>query len=345
MKVFDIVNETRYRVREFPGFVWDDATEMLTRPDGTTVKAASADDARRAARTWNARTARLQSPNAKWRNFKRSANNPALKLENMDNAFAKWSTRLQRIPGIGKIRWIFLLNDLFGDMAGIATAIIEEENERAEAAGEEFDTVEVTSLISAAIWTHLKEVFPAIARSAAVFITTIWASTKILSRVINSIMWVVRGFGLATGPGAPIVWLGTFAAQIGLSWFMTTDYGKQKMRDAWIWTLEALLPGVIGLAASIAVKAGFESAEGLSDAARAASETIADTLKTQMESQAETILNGMDEFGGEVSEDDVQDMPQEIQDRLNQQEQPDAAPTPAAAANQSFKDIVGAGTW
>lgn len=343
MKVFDIVNETRYRVRDLPGFVWDDATEMLTRPDGTTVKATSADDARRAARTWNARTARLQSRSARWRNFKRSADNPALKLENMDNAFAKWSTRLQRIPGIGKIKWIFLLNDLFGDMAGIATAIIEEENERAEAAGEEFDTVEVTSLISAAIWTHLKEVFPAIARSAAVFITTIWASTKLLSGIINSIMWVVRGYGLATGPGAPLVWLGTFAAQMGLSWFMTTDYGKQKTRDGWIYLIETLIPGVMGLALSAAVKVGFESAEGLSVAVRAAGETVADTLRTQGESQAKTILNGMDEFGGGVSEDDVQDMPQEIQDRLNQQEEPDAAPTPAA--NQSFKDIVGAGTW
>ena len=343
MKVYDIITETTFRMREYPGFSWDDQTNMLTRPDGSQVRANNRNAAIRQASNWSDRTSRNRR--AAIEKFKRNANsNRVTKLENVKGRLPRLGIRfLGMISGaVGrKLPWLILLEDLLDDFYAIARFHIEEEQQRAEESGEEFNTTQVTAEIAGTISAHLWDVGPVLFRDAAAFAATLWASARIAKRVINAVMWIIRGFGLSTGPGAIVVAGGTALIQFGLGWYITTDSGKQWMRDMWIWILESIFPSIIGGVAELAVTAGFETAEGIGDAAAAASEYAGDALKTRMESQAETILQGMSEFG--AAPEDVPEIPADAEDDETDSGSGTATPTPAPT--QSFRSIVGSGTW
>lgn len=341
MKVYDIVNETVFRMSAYPGFSWDDKTNTLTRPDGTTIQANNAAAARRQASNWSRRTSR--NVRAALTNYRRNANSQRLQLDDVKGTMPKLVVGfLKKLSGIfgRSVPWILLLEDLLDDFYGIVVSEIEAEQQRVEQEGGEFDTTAVTSRCMGMISAHFIQAGPAIFRQVASQAAALYVNAKIAKRVISAIMWIIRGFGLSTGPGAIIVAGGTALVQIGLGWYITTDSGKQWIREAWVWVMETALPILIGGMAELAIMAGFETAEGLGDAAISASESAADLLKTNMERQAEAILAGMDEFGAEPSE--VPELPDSAEDG-DDSEQPDR--TPAPVTNRSFRDIVGSGTW
>lgn len=345
MRVNQIVSEARWIGKdEFLGFVWDTDSNMLTRPDGSTVRAPDQESARRSATTWNRRNARVSSSSG-WRNWKRRANRAgrfdSLPLDKIDGWFAKFVNRLSRFPFIAKAPWIIMITSIFWDFFSITMYHLEQAKE-AEERGEDYDTA---SLISAQIWEHGKAVLPAMIRQAVVWWATIALVKRYMSRIINVIMWTVRGAGLAFGPGAPFVWIGSFATQVGLSIFMATDYGQEKMRQAWIFFLETFLPFFIGAIANTAVSLGLEEAGAVGDTVNSGLDTLADGLKTRMESEAESIIAGMSEFGNELTIDNPEDIPPELRNQAPGAATPSSNAAPQPAPTQSFRSIAGSGTW
>jgi len=124
--------------------------------------------------------------------------------------------------------------------------------------------------------------------------------------IVSKLMWAMRIGSLATGPGAIVAWTLTFIIEGGMWAMLSTQWGQEKIRTAFLWIMENVWPSAAGLFVEEA--ANDQEAEP----------TMADRLRTDTEKTVGDVIEGF----GNIDQSELQDMKDDVESWAAQQGDP-----------------------
>lgn len=115
--------------------------------------------------------------------------------------------------------------------------------------------------------------------------------------IVSKLMWAMRIGSLATGPGAIVAWTLTFIIEGGMWAMLSTQWGQEKIRTAFLWIMGSVWPSAAGLFVEEAANDQGDNSE------------LADRLRTETEKTVGDVIEGF----GNIDTDELQNMKDEVE--------------------------------